>query len=188
MANPAAVLDLTQSSEDEEPSGNHVLNVWVPQCPCPKPTVSYGPGRGGHHRHYMATGVKKKMKEFGDIVKASFQSTGFTMIPKDRPVVVKVWCFLSRPDGDFVGRRRQVGNLRPAALTKENTVVVMKPDTDNLAKFVLDALTGIVFADDAQIVDLHMLKLRDSEGDCKGRVAVHASEYIGDWTEMMPSF
>ncbi len=188
MANPAAVLDLTQSSEDEEPFANHVLNVWVPQCPCPKPTVSYGPGRGGHQRHYTVTGVKKKMKEFGDIVKASFQSTGFTMIPKDRPVVIKVWCFLSRPSGDFVGRRRQEGNLQPTALSRENTVVVIKPNTDNLAKFVLDALTGVVYSDDAQIVDLQMLKLRDSDGLCNGRVAVHASPYIGEWKELMPKF
>ena len=32
------------------------------------------------------------------------------------------------------------------------------PDIDKLARCALDALTGIVFRDDAQIVDLHATK------------------------------
>ncbi len=35
---------------------------------------------------------------------------------------------------------------------------VVKPDTDNLAKKSLDCLTGIVFKDDCQINDLHVIK------------------------------
>ena len=34
-----------------------------------------------------------------------------------------------------------------------------KPDVDNLAKLVGDALNGIVWRDDAQIVDLHVSKI-----------------------------
>jgi Holliday junction resolvase RusA-like endonuclease len=35
---------------------------------------------------------------------------------------------------------------------------VSRPDADNLAKIVLDALNGIVFADDAQVVELIVKK------------------------------
>lgn len=35
---------------------------------------------------------------------------------------------------------------------------VVKPDLDNLAKSVLDALNGIAWYDDAQIVELHIAK------------------------------
>ena len=33
-----------------------------------------------------------------------------------------------------------------------------KPDIDNLIKFTLDCLNGVVFEDDSQIVDLHLTK------------------------------
>ena len=49
----------------------------------------------------------------------------------------------------------------------------VKPDIDNLAKFLLDALTGVLFEDDAQVVELQVFKLRDSVGLCNGRVAVY---------------
>lgn len=34
-----------------------------------------------------------------------------------------------------------------------------KPDGDNLAKSTLDALNGLTFKDDSQVVDLHILKM-----------------------------
>jgi Holliday junction resolvase RusA-like endonuclease len=34
-----------------------------------------------------------------------------------------------------------------------------KPDLDNLAKSVLDALNGVIYQDDSQIVSLHMTKV-----------------------------
>ena len=109
------------------------------------------------------------------------------MLSRNIPIVVKVWCFLKRPKEDFIGRRRAAGNLRLAAVEKD-TVVAIKPDVDNLAKFVLDSLTGVLFADDAQIVDLHMYKLRDSHGLCEGRVAIHVSQFGGGIQTMMPWF
>lgn len=33
-----------------------------------------------------------------------------------------------------------------------------KPDSDNIAKIVLDSLNGIAYNDDAQVVELHMFK------------------------------
>ena len=34
-----------------------------------------------------------------------------------------------------------------------------KPDSDNIAKTYLDALNGVIFVDDTQVVDLHVKKL-----------------------------
>lgn len=45
------------------------------------------------------------------------------------------------------------GNIRP---TK-------KPDTDNLAKIILDSLNSIAFDDDKQVVDLRVLKFYSEE-------------------------
>jgi len=33
-----------------------------------------------------------------------------------------------------------------------------KPDSDNIAKVILDALNGIAFRDDSQVIDLHVTK------------------------------
>lgn len=47
--------------------------------------------------------------------------------------------------------------------------MAVKPDADNLGKFLLDALTGVAFEDDSQVVDLHLFILRDWSGRCEGR-------------------
>ena len=49
---------------------------------------------------------------------------------------------------DKVGEQMRDGLIMP---TK-------KPDTDNIAKIVLDSLNGIAYPDDSQVVDLQVLK------------------------------
>ena len=38
-----------------------------------------------------------------------------------------------------------------------------KPDIDNIAKTYLDAMNGIIFVDDTQVIDLHVKKLYAAE-------------------------
>jgi len=40
---------------------------------------------------------------------------------------------------------------------------IYKPDTDNLAKFVLDALNGVYYKDDSQVYSLRVLKRYGTE-------------------------
>jgi Holliday junction resolvase RusA-like endonuclease len=47
---------------------------------------------------------------------------------------------------------------RPKSLPKKTVHHIKKPDIDNLVKGVLDAMTGICFKDDSQIVDLSSSK------------------------------
>jgi len=47
---------------------------------------------------------------------------------------------------------------RPKSLPKRERHHIKKPDADNLAKAVKDALRGVVYRDDSQIVDLHVTK------------------------------
>ena len=84
---------------------------------------------------------------------------------------------------------RTENRLRPKALSLEETMAPVKPNIDNLAKFLLDALTGVLFEDDAQVVELQMFKLRDSVGLCNGRVAIDV-QVVSNKTplEMMPNF
>lgn len=55
----------------------------------------------------------------------------------------------------------------------ENEILpTIKPDTDNIAKIVLDALNGLAFDDDKQVVDLQVKKWYNEEPS----VTVYISE------------
>jgi Holliday junction resolvase RusA-like endonuclease len=45
---------------------------------------------------------------------------------------------------------------------KKRADVTVKPDVDKLARALLDAMTGILFADDSQVVSLHVRKFYDT--------------------------
>ena len=47
---------------------------------------------------------------------------------------------------------------RPKSTKKSVRHKVTKPDIDKLARSILDALTGIAFADDSQVTELHVSK------------------------------
>lgn len=51
---------------------------------------------------------------------------------------------------------------KKAKMMREHVIrPVAKPDTDNVAKVLLDALNGIAYYDDAQIVDMQVRKFYD---------------------------
>lgn len=53
---------------------------------------------------------------------------------------------------------------RPRSVSKkERPYPSVKPDIDKLGRAVLDALTGILFKDDAQVVGLHLAKRYNAE-------------------------
>ena len=195
----AEVVDLASSSEEEivAISNQNTFQVWIALPPTPKPSVRNGPGRGygrfgrfggGRNRTYMDTPTRAKMKTFKSLVKEAMTECGFQMFPRHVPVEVHAWCFLKRPKEDFISRVRAEGRLKPESLQQANTVVPVKPDTDNLAKFILDAISEVVFADDSQIVELHMYKLRDNHGLCEGRVALKIKRAERSVEEMLPDF
>lgn len=58
---------------------------------------------------------------------------------------------------------------RPVSTPKSRTPpAVKKPDLDKLDRAILDALTGIAYADDSQVVDLHSTKRIAEIGETPG--------------------
>lgn len=51
---------------------------------------------------------------------------------------------------------RKMPNSRPKRLINEPDTY--KPDVDNIAKLVLDALNGVAYEDDKQVTQLHVVK------------------------------
>lgn len=64
----------------------------------------------------------------------------------------------------FAGPQQPVGAIltfwigKPSSAPKKRLEVAVKPDLDKLCRAVFDSLAGILFADDAQVVQLHARK------------------------------
>jgi Holliday junction resolvase RusA-like endonuclease len=81
------------------------------------------------------------------------------------PLEMTVRFYVQRPAGHF-GTGRNAGTLRPSAPPYPTT----RPDTTKLIRGVEDALTGIVWADDAQIIRQGAIKLYGTPTRCEIQV------------------
>ena len=91
----------------------------------------------------------KKTKEYEAKIRAAWQEqAGATF--EDRPVMVRIFAYFKPPkSASKVKRARMIaGEIRPT----------MKPDADNIAKAVCDALNGLAYKDDSQVVALAVFK------------------------------
>jgi Holliday junction resolvase RusA-like endonuclease len=85
----------------------------------------------------------KVVKPWRDSVASAAREAGVRQL--EGPVFVRVEIHLPRPKGHF-GKR----GLRASAPTRP----AVKPDLDKLCRAILDALTGLAWRDDAQVVGL----------------------------------
>jgi Holliday junction resolvase RusA-like endonuclease len=79
-----------------------------------------------------------------------------------QPIAVSIVFRMKRPKSHFIANRPGVDRLRKSA-PRHMSSTSMRTDVDNLAKFVLDSLNGLVYTDDRQIVSLHVTKLYDND-------------------------
>jgi len=89
------------------------------------------------------------------------------MFQKDCVLELKVVSYLKRPLTHFVSYVRK----RPIKLSDRVTSAA-RQDVDNLAKFVLDCLMDLVYADDKQVVALQCIKLYDDTEGALGKTDV----------------
>jgi crossover junction endodeoxyribonuclease RusA len=84
-------------------------------------------------------------------------------LPWQGPVMVTLSFYLPRPKAHY-GTGRNAERLKPQAPTYPST----HPDIDKLIRSVLDAMTGIVFHDDRQVVVIQAGKYYGQPGmDCE---------------------
>lgn len=153
----------------------YVTNIEIDMAPVAKPSIRHGPGRGGAIRTYQDNEVVAQMNQVRQLCTAARIEQGVPIIPSGIPVTLTAWMYMRRPNEDFISRRRVEGRLKPEAMTPANTIVPITPDIDNYAKFLLDALTGALYEDDCQVVELHIYKSRDSRGLCNGGMKIQCS-------------
>lgn len=97
------------------------------------------PGKNGRGPRAIITSANKNLKPYRQEVAGAAtteaESQGF-FAPKHVPVIVTYRFYIERPP----------------SIPKKRTRVVVKPDLDKLIRSTTDALTGILYADDAQII------------------------------------
>jgi len=88
----------------------------------------------------------------------------------DGAVLVRLWFRFERPKIHHVSGDRD----RPVKPSYRDARHVSKPDVDNLAKGVLDALNGLAFKDDSQVGQLDIRKSWATA--CVPGVVIHIEE------------
>lgn len=85
----------------------------------------------------------KRTKDFEQKVRDAYPGG---MFPADIPLKMHITAYLGIPKGAVKGKSElmQKGVIRP----------LKRPDTDNIAKGIADALNGVAYPDDKQIVRL----------------------------------
>ena len=99
--------------------------------------------------NFVSTYTPTKTRNYEDIIRAA-ATQAMTEPPITTPIAVFVYIAVPVPASASKKRR---GNCL-AGIEKPTK----KPDIDNVAKCFLDAMNGIVYVDDSQVVSLHVTK------------------------------
>ena len=99
---------------------------------------------------FTRTYTPEKTVAYENLVKHYAAEAMDKAAPWEMPVVLKIAVYRTVPASTSKKNRAAAlaGTLRPAN----------KPDCDNIAKAIADAMNGIVYKDDAQIVELSVVK------------------------------
>lgn len=100
---------------------------------------------GGFSRTY----TPEKTASYENLVKLEFQRQGGRML-KDGPVGMRIVAWYGIP--------RSASKRKQEAMVGGLIWPTKKPDCDNVAKIVADALNGLAYRDDSQVVMLHVEK------------------------------
>lgn len=123
-------------------------------------TVPFVRGKG-RPRFVRATGrayTPDRTAEAMGAVRDAYVAAGGELVPAGTPV------------GVIITTSRALPRSRPKRVQVERDT--FKPDIDNIAKLVLDALTGVAWADDTQVTDLKVTK-RDRRRGAREETRVH---------------
>lgn len=118
------------------------VSFFVPGIPVAKGSLRAFTRRGGGVG--VEEGNADKVRPWMSSISLAARDAGTTAT--DGPIRVGMTFVFPRPKGHF-NSKGLVRGTAPAAHTK-------KPDIDKLIRAVLDALTGVAFADDSQVVTL----------------------------------
>ncbi|MEA4928399.1 MAG: RusA family crossover junction endodeoxyribonuclease [Candidatus Limiplasma sp.] len=110
-----------------------------------KPTGKARPRVAGRHAY-----TPGRTRAYEALVQAAFLENNPDVTPLHGPVQVDILAFYPIPKSCCKALQVRMQNNEVAP--------TVKPDWDNVGKIVCDALNGLAWKDDAQIVDAHVVK------------------------------
>lgn len=123
-----------------------------------------GKGRPRFKRmgNFVQTYTPEVTKEYEKLVRLRFQNAGGAIT--DKPVKIEIVAFFAPPKS--ARKKDKIEMLANRILPTK------KPDCDNIAKIILDALNKIAYIDDSQVIELVVKKWFAAEA----KVLVHIEE------------
>lgn len=104
--------------------------------------------RGGYAKAY----TPEETASYENLIMLSFKASNESyLIPRGTPVRIRIDAIYAVPKSFSKKRTNEAlnGNLKP----------LTKPDIDNVAKVVCDALNGVAYDDDSQVVEIVATKI-----------------------------
>ena len=144
-----------------------------------RPVVGRSPGRTGRAWLRDPKGNKVAKERFRDEVRRQMESPIF--FGQDVPILVDISFHMVPPQYLFVNGDRTRGRFKADSSFKWPK----KPDVDNLDKFVLDALQGLVFHNDSQVVQQRIQKTYDRNAPFSGRTEVSIKRAPQDYASLL---
>lgn len=177
------VIDLVEqdvveiSSESSETTNNSYL-VDVPGNPraLPRPTFMSWM-KGGKMRRSVVNMAKPNQTSFKTLfqeqmLKKYGPMDGQAILGQNKITMAITFC-RRIPNKDFQGGKRNKPLISGSSVQPHDK----KPDIDNMAKFVLDSLNGVIYKDDEQVVKLVLYKTMDSVPPYEGRTIVEFRKF-----------
>ena len=140
-----------------------------------KPEAQPRPSFGRNRNFYNPK--SSKLKQTREILSKLVESLpGGTPVFGKRYLYVELIFHMPRPQCQLCKNGDQIVVRQSVLQTLKTMVPRKKVDADNLVKFILDAMTGPLYADDAQAIRLTVTKVMDNEGKCQGHTDVKIIE------------
>lgn len=106
-------------------------------------------GKGRPRLSKFGTYTPEKTKEYEELVKWTYKNKyNIAEMPTDKPLRAEIKAYFNIP--------KSLGRLEKEQL--KGKYYPHKPDTDNIAKVILDSLNKLAYLDDNQVVDLKVEK------------------------------
>ena len=145
------------------------IRVIIPGVPVPKgsATAFYNKSLG---RAMVVQSNAAKQKPWASMI-AVMARDKWSFGPVTTPVRLDMIFVMPRPKSHL----RANGTVKDAFVRRDHT---SKPDVDKLARCVLDALTGVVYADDSQVVGINASKCYGAETGCVLTISARVAERV----------
>jgi Holliday junction resolvase RusA-like endonuclease len=113
--------------------------------------IGKGRPRFAKRGNFVSTYTPQKTKTYEDEIRMMAKSAMGASEPLETPVTVAIYIRVGIP-ASFSKQKRKDALANIERPTK-------KPDADNILKCFLDAMNGIVYIDDKQVVNIHLTKV-----------------------------